>query len=116
VDVTSGRITWITHTDSLALAGIDGMYRVGNDLIVVQNGLEPNRIMRLTLDPSMRRVVHATTLVRGAGASSLTHATVEGGWLYFIAKSGWERAADDGAMTAAGAADAPAIERMRIAP
>lgn len=118
VDVATGRITWLTHSDSLALTGIDGMYRVGRDLIVVQNGLEPNRIMRLGLDPSMRRVVRATTIARGAvAASSLTHATVSRGWLYFLARSGWERAADDGTMTAAAsAADAPVIVRVRLAP
>lgn len=116
VNVASGRVTWVTHTDSLVLAGIDGLYRIGHDLIAVQNGLEPNRIVRLTLDRSLRRVVRATTLARGSRASSLTHATVAGGWLYFITKSGWERAADDGTMTSAPAADAPAIVRMRIAP
>jgi hypothetical protein len=115
VNVATGSVTWLTHSDSLALVGIDGMRRVGRDLVVVQNGLEPNRIMRLTLDPSMRRVVRATAIVRGATARSLTHATVVGDWLYFIAKSGWERAADDGTMTpAASAADAPVIMRVRI--
>ena len=117
VDIASGRIVWVTHSDSLALTGIDGMYRVGPDLIVVQNGLEPNRIMRLALDRSMHRVVRAIPVVRGAGARSLTHATVSGGWLYFLTDSGWERAADDGTMTAAAsAADAPKIVRVRIAP
>jgi hypothetical protein len=117
VDITSGRISWVTHSDSLALTGIDGMYRVGRDLLVVQNGLEPNRIMRLTLDPSMRHVVRATTIARGPAAASLTHATVSRGWVYFLAKSGWERAADDGTMTAAAsAADAPVIVRVRLAP
>ena len=117
VDVATGRITWLTHSDSLALTGIDGMYRVGRDLIAVQNGLEPNRIMRLGLDPSMRHVVRATTIARGPAARSLTHATVSRGWLYFLARSGWERAADDGTMTAApSAADAPVIARVRIAP
>ena len=115
VDIASGRVTWLTHSDSLALTGIDGMYRVGPDLLVVQNGLEPNRIVRLALDRSMRRVVRATTLVCGATARSLTHATVLGDWLYFIAKSGWERAADDGTMTAAASpTDAPVIMRVRL--
>jgi hypothetical protein len=116
VDVASGNITWVNHGDSLALTGIDGMYRIGYDLIVVQNGLEPNRIMRLTLDPSMRHVMQASPVARGPRASSLTHATVAGGWLYFITKSGWERTADDGAMTSTTATDAPAIMRVRIAP
>ena len=109
VDVASGSVTWLIHSDSLALTGIDGMYRVGRDLIAVQNGLEPNRIMR--------RVVRATTIARGSGARSLTHATVVGRWLYFLTKSGWERAADDGTMTAAAsAAEAPVLVRMHIAP
>ena len=73
--------------------------------------------MRLGLDPSMRHVVRATTIARGPAARSLTHATVSRGWLYFLARSGWERAADDGTMTAApSAADAPVIARVRIAP
>lgn len=117
VDIASGRVTWLTHSDSLVLAGIDGMYRIGRDLIVVQNGVEPNRIMRLTLDPSMHHVVRAVTMARGPAARSLTHATISGGWLYFLADSGWERVADDGTMTPpASAADAPKIMRVRIAP
>jgi len=117
VDIANGKVTWLTHSDSLALTGIDGMYRVGRDLIAVQNGSEPNRIMRLTLDYSLRRVTRATVIARGPAAASLTHATVVGGWLYFLTKSGWERAADDGTMTAAAsAADAPVIMRVHLAP
>ena len=116
VNIATGKVAWITHSDSLALTGIDGMYRLGRDLIVVQNGVEPNRIMRLTLDAPMRRVVRAVALARGPAARSLTHATIAGGWLYFITKSGWERVAEDGAMTAGTAADAPTVMRVRISP
>lgn len=116
VSVVTGKVTWITHSDSLALTGIDGMYRLGRDLIVVQNGVEPNRIMRLTLDAPMLHVVRAAALARGPSARSLTHATIAGGWLYFITKSGWERVAEDGTMTAGTAADAPIVMRVRIAP
>jgi hypothetical protein len=116
VSVATGKVTWVTHSDSLALTGIDGMYRVGHDLIAVQNGLEPNRIMRLEMDAPMLRVVRATPLARGPLARSLTHATVAGGWLYFITKSGWERVADDGTMTPGQPADAPTVMRVRIAP
>lgn len=117
VDIATGKVTWLTHSDSLALTGIDGMYRVGRDLVAVQNGIEPNRIVRLTLDGSARRVTRAAAIARGPAAPSLTHATVVGGWLYFLTKSGWERAADDGTMAAAAsAADAPVIMRVRLAP
>jgi hypothetical protein len=116
VDLATGKVAWVAHSDSLALIGIDGMYRDGRDLIVVQNGLEPNRIERLTLDASMRRVVRATTLARGPMARSLTHATISGGWLYFLRNSGWERVADDGTMTDAPPERAPEVARVRLAP
>ena len=116
VDIATGSVTWITHSDSLALTGIDGLYRVGHDLIVVQNGLEPNRIARLALDAPMRRVVQATTLVRGPNAVDLNHATIVGNWIYFIRRSGWERVADDGTMRKGAAGDEPTVARMRLAP
>jgi hypothetical protein len=116
VSVASGKVAWVTHSDSLALTGIDGLYRAGRDLIVVQNGLEPNRIARLTLDPSMRRVVGASVVVRGSRGTELTHATIANGWIYFIRKSGWNRVADDGTMTAGAPADVPVVSRVGLAP
>jgi hypothetical protein len=116
VNVSTGRVAWLAHSDSLDLTGIDGMYRIGRDLIIVQNGPEPNRIMRLTLDASMRRVVRATALVRGSRGVELTHATMLRDWLYFIAKSGWARVADDGTMRAGVTGDEPVVLRVRLAP
>jgi hypothetical protein len=116
VSVASGKVAWMTHSDSLALTGIDGMYRVGRDLIAVQNGAEPNRILRLTLDQSMRRVVGTSALVRGPNATELTHAIMEHGWLYYIRKSGWDRVSDDGTMRESAAADGPVVARVRLAP
>jgi len=116
VNVATGEVSWIAHSDSLALTGIDGMYRIGHDLIAVQNGLEPNRIVRFTLDPAMRRVVRASTLARGSRALDLTHATMSRGWLYFIRRSGWERVADDGTMREGAAGDGPVVVRVRLAP
>lgn len=116
VDIASGERSWLSHSDSLALTGVDGMYRIGHDIIIVQNGLEPNRIVRLTLDARMHRVVRATTLVQGGLARELTHAARSHDWLYFIARSGWDRVADDGTMRAATSSEGPVIARVRIAP
>jgi hypothetical protein len=89
---------------------------VGHHFIIVQNGLEPNRIARLALDAPMRRVVQATTLVRGPSAADLNHAAIVGDWIYFIRRSGWERVADDGTMRTGAAGDEPTVARMRLAP
>lgn len=116
VSIATGAVRWIAHSDSLALTGIDGMYRIGHDIIAVQNGVEPNRIVRLTLDPQLRRVLRAPTIVRGSKVHDLNHATISHGWLYFIRRSGWARVGDDGSIADAPTGAGPEVVRVRITP
>ena len=111
IDLVSGRWRWLQHQDSLPLTGIDGLYHVGRDLVAVQNGLTPNRIVRLGLD-GQDRIVSTRVLVRAGEGIDLNHALWRAGQLYFIARSGWDRVAPDGAMTHGLAADRPAIRRV----
>jgi hypothetical protein len=94
-----------------ALTGIDGLYRAGRDLIPVQNGLVPNRITRLALG-SDDRIGVARVLVRGGEAVDLNHALLLRSQLFFIARSGWDRVADDGTMKPGGKLDAPMLRRI----
>ena len=48
--------------------------------------------------------------------ADLTHATKARGWLYFIRRSGWERAANDGTMREGAAGDGPVVVRVPLAP
>jgi hypothetical protein len=54
VDPATGWVTWLPHARVVALNGIDGLVFHGPDLIAMQNGTEPNRILRLTVDSEMR--------------------------------------------------------------
>jgi hypothetical protein len=116
VDVRSGAVEWVEHPDTLSLKGIDGLYRVGHDLIAVQNGLVPNRLVRLALDSAARHVVGWTVLARGADASDMTHAAFARGAVYYITGSGWDRVGDDGTMKPGSPAEAPVIRRLQLAP
>ncbi len=113
IELGTGAWHWLRHGDSLALTGIDGLYRAGRDLITVQNGVEPNRIMRLTLDAS-DRIVRAAPIARGGNAIELTHAMMRDGWIYFIARSGWDRYAADGTMKPAAEGGGPEIRMVRV--
>lgn len=111
VDLRTARWHWLAHSDSLPLTGIDGLYQVLGDLVAVQNGLMPNRIMRLRTDAS-DRIVRATVLVRGGEGTDLNHALPLGNQLYFIARSGWDRMTDDGRLTAGTTHDVAQLRRI----
>jgi hypothetical protein len=49
--------------DVLAL-GIDGLYAVGRDLVGIQNGIAPHRVVRLRLDARGDRIVSVEVLER----------------------------------------------------
>jgi hypothetical protein len=100
VDPKTRAVSWVTHADTVALNGIDGMYLVGHTLFAIQNGTSPERITRFVLDPELRRVVDWSVVERATpGLGDPTHGVVVGDQFYFIANSGWDRFADDGHIT-----------------
>lgn len=72
--------------------GIDGLYRHGDELIVIQNGIRPHRVVGLQLAEDGLSIVAGRTL-----ASNLeefdepTLGLVRGDDFYFVANSHWNR-------------------------
>src|SRR6185312_4707533 len=115
IDLSSRGVSWLGHPGNVALAGTDGLYRVGNTLLAVQNGTTPNRVVRALLDTAMTRVLDAQVLERAKPAvSDPTHGVIVGDTFYFIARSGWDRVHEDGTIAPAGADDAPQIRRLTL--
>lgn len=91
-DLKSGSLTRVEAGKDVCLYGIDGLYRYEDDLIAVQNGVRPHRVVRLRLAASGRRVASARVL-----AASLkefdepTLGVVVGRKFYFVANSQWGR-------------------------
>jgi hypothetical protein len=98
VDRASGAITWLTYPKDVTLSGIDGLIVRGRDLIAVQNGVVPNRVVRLTLDGAMNAVLHAQVILRDSAlAPEPTHVVAGQSSLYVIGNAGWSKYGDDGA-------------------
>ncbi|MDR2012932.1 MAG: hypothetical protein LBQ20_07810 [Rhodanobacter sp.] len=89
VDLTVGKpFDLIYEPDKLTLGGVDGLYWYDNNLVVIQSGMSPIRIMRLTLDTSGHRVMRGVALDAANPAFVLpTYGTIDGDGLYFIANS-----------------------------
>lgn len=49
----------------ICVYGIDGLYRYHDDLVAVQNGVRPHRVVQFEIDGAGRRVTHARVLASG---------------------------------------------------
>lgn len=56
IDLRTGQANWLQSPDDATLYGIDGLYWHRGDLIGVQNGVDPWRLIRLHLDDGMESV------------------------------------------------------------
>lgn len=70
------------------VVGIDGLYRYKNDLIATQNGVEPNRVIRLALSPDQTSITDVVVLeANHAKMDEPTLGVVVDDSLYFVANS-----------------------------
>jgi hypothetical protein len=101
VERSTGRAEFLPRHDSIAVAGIDGLIRVGRSLIGVQNGFVPRRVIRYDLDPSGRRIVGQQVLESNRDfLGETTHLTYAKGKVYFMARTGFDLFGPDGKLRA----------------
>ena len=70
------------------LGGIDGLYWYDGTLVVIENGMHPQRVLRLTLSAEGSTITKVMPIAVAHPAFRLpTYGTVAGDALYFIANS-----------------------------
>ena len=88
VDVVGGRAAKLAIPDTLNIGGIDGLYLWDNRLIVIQNGISPQRVMRLQLDSTGTKVESVRPLAVSQPDFDLpSFGTVLGEDLYYFGNS-----------------------------
>ena len=88
VDVASKKITRLAVPADVALNGVDGLVWAGGSLYAVQNGVEPNRVIRVDLSADGATVTGAKILEMNHPAfDEPTLAVVADGALYVTANS-----------------------------
>jgi hypothetical protein len=97
LDLETRQVSWLPSDGLHALSGIDGVYLHGHTLIATQNGTSPERVVRFTLDSTLRYVESESIIERSTPTlGDPTHGVVVNGTFYYIANSGWDRLEDDG--------------------
>lgn len=92
VSLQDGSLVKLQVPDNVSDYGVDGLYRYGSELVVVQNGIRPHRVAALRLDDTGLAITGSRVL-----AADLEHfdeptlGFVRGDDFYFVANSHWNR-------------------------
>lgn len=88
VDLMARQARFLAAPETMNLAGIDGLYLVDNALVILQNGIRPQRVMRLQLDASGTRVDSVRPLAVALPEFDFpSFGAIEAGDLYYFASS-----------------------------
>ncbi len=92
VRLSDNSVERVESGDTVSLFGIDGLYRHGKELIAIQNGIRPHRVVGLTLSEAGLHVTASRVLASGFEQfDEPTLGVVHGDTFYFIANSHWNR-------------------------
>ena len=90
----SAKLNYLPHPENVAVVGLDGLYRNGDSLIGIQNGTEPERIMRFLMNPAQTEITGAQ-VIHQVGQLDPTHAVEVDGWFYATSNVGWGKVDDN---------------------
>jgi sugar lactone lactonase YvrE len=90
VRLANGQVERLQSADSISTYGIDGLYRHGNELVAIQNGIRPHRVVTFGLSDNGLSITGSRTLARNLPEfDEPTLGTIVGDDFYFIANSHW---------------------------
>jgi hypothetical protein len=114
VDPSTGAARSLSQPEDAALLGIDALLREGNDLIAVQNGVRPARVLRIRLDGE--RVAGWEAIAAALPAfEEPTGAFLDAGRLWLVANSHWDRF-EDGRLRDPESLSPPLVLTFEVAP
>ena len=90
----SAKVSYLPHPENVAVVGLDGLYPNGDSLIGIQNGTEPERIVRFLMNPAQSEIT-GDQVIHQIGALDPTHAMEMDGWFYATANVGWSKVDDN---------------------
>ena len=97
IDMNTGAAKVLPHPDGSTLLGIDGLSYHDGSLIGIQNGINPNRVLKLELSDDLNRVAAIHVIeANNPHFDEPTQGVVVGESYYYIANSQWGLFTEDG--------------------
>ncbi len=92
VALADGKVEKVRIQANVTDYGIDGLYRHGAELVAIQNGIQPNRVVALTLGAEGLSITAGRTIAANLDEfDEPTLGFVSGDDFYFVANSHWNR-------------------------
>jgi len=92
VSTSDGARERLLVPEAISDHGIDGLYRHGDELIAIQNGIRPNRVVAFSVSGDGLAITGSRTLAANLPEfDEPTLGTVRGDYFYFVANSHWNR-------------------------
>jgi len=115
VDTGTGEVSFLAAPINTSILGIDGLYRHGQSLIAIQNGILPHRVIRIGLSDSGRALTSVETLLANHPQfAEPTLGVVDDDALIFVANSQWFEFDAAGALPPATELVPPVILRLDL--
>ncbi|PYP90485.1 MAG: hypothetical protein DMG65_11375 [Candidatus Angelobacter sp. Gp1-AA117] len=117
IDLTSPSavLNYLPHLDSMAVTGLDGLHLAGDSLIGVQNGTNPQRLVRFQLNHAQTRIISSEVLEQSTEQlGSPTHVVGVNDWIYVSGNTGWDKVDDHGMLKAGENFSKPVLLRRRV--
>ena len=90
LNLKTGQMRKPRMPESLNTSGVDGMYKWKDSLVVIQNGFNPSRVLRLQLDEEGVEIIDMAPLaVAQPIFDNPNFGVVREDWLYYFANSHW---------------------------
>lgn len=97
VELATGKVDYLPHPENLAVTGLDGLCMAGDSLIGIQNGTDPERIIRLHLNPEQSAITSLEIIEQSTERlGEPTHAILVGDTVYTTGNVGWGKINDHG--------------------
>jgi hypothetical protein len=115
IDLRTREVAPVSAPQNAAVNGSDGIYRVGNDIVAVQNGIKPNRVARLKFTKDWRAIEKVDVLeANNPLFDEPTLGVLVEDSFYFIANSQWGAIDEKGQLAPAEKLRDPIVLRIKL--
>jgi hypothetical protein len=115
LDVSTKVVRWLGAEDRFAINGVDGLYLKDRNLVAVQNGTSPERVIAFELDAALTKIIGETIIECSTETlGDPTHGVFIGNDFYYIANSGWDILDDHGNLKPGAHPSAAVIMRVSL--
>lgn len=115
IHISSKKISKLVIPDSICTIGTDGLYCYNGSLIAVQNGISPNRVIRLYLNDSQNSVNGYKIIAANVQPmEDPTLGVIFNNSFHFISNSQWNKVGNNGSVLPDAKWDIPTILRTGL--